>query len=406
MSQKSNKHYNLRMISRIDIKGRKSNYKGTHGWQVRFQSPSKKSLDINRFFNDTKYGGREKSLEAAKNFRDAMEIEYVKDNPENLNYMKKSRNKSGIVGVHKTVRVCKKKYGTYYYDVWQAHIPIGNNKHKSRTFAISKYGDKEAKTLAIKWRSEGIKEYQQKYIIMEDLFNPPDDKNIKIWRYLDFTKFVSLLVNNGIYFPRADLFLDQFEGSFSFANKKLRPIIYESLKRNYTSQEFSSFIKVLRKNVYISCWHLNEFESAGMWSLYSKSNEAICIQSNFKTLRDFLGEEIKIGIVRYVDYEKEWIPEKNILAPFLYKRKSFEHEREIRAIINKLNISDYKEIKLVNEETPEGVWIHISLKKIIQNVYVSPNSSNWFFDLVQSVVSVYNLNVPVLRSSLDEEPFY
>ena len=31
-------------------------------------------------------------------------------------------------------------------------------------------------------------------------FTPPADKNIKIWRYLDFTKFVSLLDQRALFF--------------------------------------------------------------------------------------------------------------------------------------------------------------------------------------------------------------
>jgi|GEM_PF-2370283 len=40
-----------------------------------------------------------------------------------------------------------------------------------------------------------------------------------------------------------------------------------------------------------------------------------------------------IGIINYIDYDKE--PHSlrgNTLLPFLYKRVSFEHEKEVRAI--------------------------------------------------------------------------
>lgn len=403
MSQNPDKPYELRKITRIDIKGRKSHHKGTHGWQVRFQSPSDKAKDINHFFNDEKFGGKDKALKAAELFRDAMEIEYDPEHPGSLDIMRKTRNKSGIVGVHRTKQISRKKYGTYVYDVWQAHFPIEKNKHRSRRFSISKYGEEEALKLAIECREEGIKKYRATF---DKLFEPPPDINVKVWRYLDFTKFVSLLFNKGLFFPRADKFNDQFEGSFSFANKKLRPLIYKTLNRDYTSEEFSKYIRTLKKKVFISCWHLSEFESAGMWSLYSKTDEAICIQTNYTKMREVLDNDIKIGLVRYVDYEKEWIPENNILAPFLYKRKSFEYEREIRAIINNSKSKKITDIKLTDENMPEGIWANFNLNKLVDNVYVAPNSSNWFYELVQNVVSVYKLNVPVLRSSLEEEPFY
>jgi len=35
--------------------------------------------------------------------------------------------------------------------------------------------------------------------------------------------------------------------------------------------------------------------------------------------------DVMIGIVKYIDYQRETIPEDNALWPFLHKRKSFEH---------------------------------------------------------------------------------
>jgi hypothetical protein len=44
-----------------------------------------------------------------------------------------------------------------------------------------------------------------------------EDSNI-IWRYMDFTKFVSLLDRSALFFARADKFKDQFEGSWTKKN--------------------------------------------------------------------------------------------------------------------------------------------------------------------------------------------
>jgi len=35
-----------------------------------------------------------------------------------------------------------------------------------------------------------------------------------LWRYLDFTKFVSMLDSSSLFFTRCDLFDDPFEGSY------------------------------------------------------------------------------------------------------------------------------------------------------------------------------------------------
>jgi hypothetical protein len=42
-------------------------------------------------------------------------------------------------------------------------------------------------------------------------FVPPDDLDVKIWRYMDLTQFVSMLEEKGVLFVRADLFDDKFE---------------------------------------------------------------------------------------------------------------------------------------------------------------------------------------------------
>jgi hypothetical protein len=58
----------------------------------------------------------------------------------------------------------------------------------------------------------------------------------------------------------------------------------------------------------VSCWHMNEHESAAMWKLYSSSNEAVCIQSTYRRLRCSLEESVMIGEINYINYEMQRIP--------------------------------------------------------------------------------------------------
>ncbi len=44
-------------------------------------------------------------------------------------------------------------------------------------------------------------------------FNTPSD-DTKIWRYMDFTKFVNLLDTKSLFFVRSDKFDDPFEGLY------------------------------------------------------------------------------------------------------------------------------------------------------------------------------------------------
>jgi len=111
-------------------------------------------------------------------------------------------------------------------------------------------------------------------------------------------------------------------------------------------------------------------------------------------------------MVRYVDYETEWIPESNPLAPFLYKRKSFEHEREVRALIRPANVPAILEGKS-NEPKEPGKWVKIGVPKTIDRVVIAPDAADWFLELVQQVTARYEQSaVPVVRSALARVPFY
>jgi len=162
----------------------------------------------------------------------------------------------------------------------------------------------------------------------------PND-NMTVWRYLDFTKFVSILDRQALFFCRADKLDDPFEGSQTKANVPLRAELY---KDNISPEDISGDYKWLTKITAINCWHINSYESFVMWKLYLKSNEGIAIRSTFRRLRDSLKDtkpDVYIGKVNYIDYEKDNIP-KDFLSPFLHKRKSFDHEKELRAIVQDL----------------------------------------------------------------------
>ena len=56
------------------------------------------------------------------------------------------------------------------------------------------------------------------------VFRQPDEPTIKVWRYMDFTKLVSLIDSRRLYFARVDLLGDPFEGSWPKINVAARGI--------------------------------------------------------------------------------------------------------------------------------------------------------------------------------------
>lgn len=237
----------------------------------------------------------------------------------------------------------------------------------------------------------------------EPFFNVPSDEHATIWRYMDFTKFVSLLDKKALYFTRSDRFSDKFEGAIPKPTVEAREASVVGLERSLAEKalrEMSQGYQEVRKWIFVNCWHMNSYESAAMWQLYAQKNEGIAIRSTYARLKESLsssGRIMQIGMVKYIDYTSDMIHEGNIFHAIFCKRRSFEHEHELRAVFQKPS--------LVNDLQP-GLYIPCDLDILIDKVFVSPASPNWFKELVSSILKKYDLDKEVKRSDLDEDPIY
>ncbi len=133
------------------------------------------------------------------------------------------------------------------------------------------------------------------------------------------------------------------------------------VSRNQCNESYQG-VKQLRDRILANCWHMNERESAAMWKLYAEGDK-VRIQSIYRKLLDALPKDVGMGIVTYIDFEEEPIPEGNVLANFMHKRKSFEHEREARVLR-----------WLSSEETPPpvGQWQSVNLQELVEHIFVAP----------------------------------
>jgi hypothetical protein len=235
-------------------------------------------------------------------------------------------------------------------------------------------------------------------------FEPPSDPQVKIWRYMDFTQFVSTLEEKGLLFTRADLLVDKFEGTMS------QPL-YDYLERNSDPQQHADLLRRTKGWSFVNCWHMNEFESAAMWKLYSTASESVCLQTTYARLRNALAHDVYIGKINYISYERDKIPAANTFWPLMHKRKSFEHERELRAVWSALDrvaeagpaVASGHEYQPAPEKT---VWKQVDLVALTQNIFVSPTAKSWFSELVKKVLRTYNLGVPVRQSDFAAEPLF
>ena len=171
----------------------------------------------------------------------------------------------------------------------------------------------------------------------------------------------------------------------------------------------AEFVKESRKCTFINCWHQSQHESAAMWRLYARERGGLAIKTDFASLAESLVcvDNIYIGEVTYLDYESASIKEDNAIAPFLFKRDSFEHEKEVRAIY--WDITSYM---AVGDSTPDsenrprasGKYIEVDVSRLIKEVLVAPYAEDWFIELAQSVARRFGLQVSVSKSKLDQEP--
>ena len=235
-------------------------------------------------------------------------------------------------------------------------------------------------------------------------FNPPPSDAV-LWRYMDFTKFVSLLEKQALFFARADKLGDPFEGSFSKVNEALRPILYNDKISEDSLLGWVRFTKELPRYTLINCWHENPHESEAMWRLYTGAKDGIAIKTDFNSFKTSFtcSEDIYIGSVSYINYNSHFIPENNLFSPYLHKRKSFEHEREIRAIEMTIRTND-QGIDASRDICDIGKYYKVDLSILIQKVMVAPFAPDWFLELVNSVTALYNVGFPVVKSTLADEP--
>ncbi len=151
------------------------------------------------------------------------------------------------------------------------------------------------------------------------------------------------------------------------------------------------------RSILVSCWHENAYESEAMWKLYGEG-AGIAIRTTFKRLSESLKCEdiIYIGRIQYVDYDTTFIGERNAFTPLLHKRKSFEHEREVRAMTIDVPLGDAR----------VGAYLKVDISSLIDNVIVAPYSQEWFVELVKAVAGQYGLQAPVSMSALAGDPIW
>jgi hypothetical protein len=260
--------------------------------------------------------------------------------------------------------------------------------------------------------------------IKDDRSDKLPSQDQAIWRFLDLAKFIDILVNNSMWFACVQELVkdDPFEGAFPTAHVQ---VAVDSLRKKKELTELtdrqmlaseSEFIErlprscqALRKSMYVNCWHASNYESAAMWSQYVRQ-DGLAIKSTVGRLIESFAEavhDVRISEITYIDYETQGV---DFARTYLYKRTSFEHEKELRAYVED-NILWIKSVygsplpEYAHREYAKGIKVNVSPKALIEEVRLAPTSQSFLDCVVKDVLAKYGLEtVPVKKSAISEMP--
>lgn len=245
----------------------------------------------------------------------------------------------------------------------------------------------------------------------------------KVWRFIDFPKFLSLLEYESLYFSRIDkLGDDLWEGQYPKritakvvtikVDKDMHDLnpddpSYPSSIEELGQDEQKFFRDSARANIkynFANCWCLNEYESSNLWQIYSR-DKGIAIQSTVGKLkncfRNYTESDVHLFQVKYIDYDKEAIDDIGwIFATSIHKRKEFEDEKELRALIS------FSPAKKSYYENKDGINVKVDVDTLIEQIYLSPQSPSWHFFLVENILERFGLRKTVQKSKLSQKPEY
>ena len=262
-----------------------------------------------------------------------------------------------------------------------------------------------------------------------DGITPPEDE-VTLWRYMSFEKFASILATEALFFTRADKFEDPFEG---FIPQAMMDSHKKSVKRVTPNEATAKMVLTIAENwrnkyVICNCWHQNEEESMAMWEKYHIRNSGIVIKTTARDLKDSLSDKHdvfigKIGYSSQSTYEDNYTisfaasdlssHKKGIYFPYFLKRKAFEYENEVRIIIDTQrfiedHVNKHTRETILEAEFPDicdiGMYFNVNVKRLINEVIISPYAEKWVTDTVRSLVHQYGFDFEVSPSEILDDP--
>jgi hypothetical protein len=227
-----------------------------------------------------------------------------------------------------------------------------------------------------------------------------------VWRYMDFPKYMSIVVRRSLWFARADTFEDKWEG-FSRCKPLKLSATPDAAMQDYAedARQHVRWLNRLPRQFFISCWTTAE-ESIGKWKVYTSGQHGIAIQSTTARVSSFVQQarsgplsNWRAGNVHYepestfddgdygtsVDFDRS-----KAFDVFFRKRACFTEEGEWRAVIA--------------DKSTKGSAVPITFDGLIEQIVVSPLASRSFVDDVNAFGKAFGVPSLAFRSQLGRAP--
>lgn len=176
----------------------------------------------------------------------------------------------------------------------------------------------------------------------------------KLYRITSFEGFMSLLVNKAERFVRPiDGWEDTFEGyhlhllDTDEGAKRIIRVIYYEISGQDVKTTIANYSKMQRARYacYGQCWSLVE-DSDAMWRIYSYGKKAVQLVSTRERIKNMITQSRWSGYKPRIEKVKYDLlssgssltgvikPGSKTDEPYFHKRIAFEHEKEMRVLLN------------------------------------------------------------------------
>ena len=171
-------------------------------------------------------------------------------------------------------------------------------------------------------------------------------------------------------------------------------------------------IKQRMPYILVSCWHESEFESPSMWRTYAPGPHGVAVKTTVRRLVSSFTNRLPDAVARvtYIPYDQA-VMQQDVYTPFLFKRKNFSHEREVRVIID--DSIEYQDlggsrsvVHLDLETSICDVGMHYDIRSpywLIREIVVSPFADLDLQTMLKASLKNRKLGIPVTLSRLNPD---